>query len=173
MRLGKLWALSSVTALALLLCGIALAAGSEHLNFKFDDRKWTLGFEHEDEGSWLKEYVLDGQSVDNWTELVTEQFFPDSQPKATARQFMESFVEKIHKASPKVVFQVLSEADTDVLFQWQIKGDPNNQDQFELDRIVSGRTGLHFLHYVIKPTMSDAQRTKWMDLLKAAKVVGA
>ncbi|KRG13618.1 hypothetical protein ACA29_07965 [Lederbergia galactosidilytica] len=51
----------------------------EDLTLHFDDRDWQVGFEHEDAGNMMREYVVDGESVEAWTELVTAQFFPDLQ----------------------------------------------------------------------------------------------
>lgn len=50
---------------------------AEDLNPVFDKRQWVLGWSKNNKTSKdiFEEYVLRGETVDNWSELVTIQFF--------------------------------------------------------------------------------------------------
>ncbi|MDP2905858.1 MAG: hypothetical protein Q8O22_06125, partial [Candidatus Omnitrophota bacterium] len=54
-------------------------AREEKLQPFFDKRKWIIGDQQENKTTLVREYVLEGETVTNWSELVTVQIHKDMQ----------------------------------------------------------------------------------------------
>src|SRR5262249_17524046 len=71
---------------------------------KFDGREWAVGNRQENRVEILTEYVLPGQTVENWRELVTSSVFQQAVP-------LEAFVEKVHtgaaRGCPSLVWNLI------------------------------------------------------------------
>lgn len=151
--------------------------GGTCIEFPLDGRDWTIGSQHKSASSEMVELVVDGQSVNKWQELVTIEFFPGLQLKTTARGMAEAFLARLKETAPNFVGKVISQSDDDVTLEWKIANnpgvvvDPMRTNQCELDRILTSRNGIHFLHYAIKTAdISTQKRTTWLRNLGSASL---
>jgi hypothetical protein len=146
-----------------------------HIKIEFDRRKWKLGYEKSDNaGNYIKEYVLPPETVENWTELVTENFYPDMAKSMNCDQFMQSFLTSLGQTTQKAKFRVLKESPQECIFEWIVEGDPKQDNQHELDRILLSGKNIFFLHYVIKnpkKNFNEQKRKQWLKHLQNAKVL--
>src|SRR5258708_33491447 len=95
------------------------AASGEQVSVFFDERTWHLGSMDLPGGQQPKEYVLPGETVDHWTELVTAQSIPGYQERTTADGTALDVKQKILKRCPNATFTVLREGKTDFTVAWQ------------------------------------------------------
>jgi hypothetical protein len=72
-------------ALLLVSAGVTMSAEAP----KFDGRGWVVGHQQRNGTRSITEYVLPGQTVENWKELVTSEVFSPPVPVAP-------FLEKLH-----------------------------------------------------------------------------
>lgn len=137
----------------------------------FDERQWQLGADNA-KNNIFYEYVTDGQTVDNWKELVTLQMYKGRQTKVTAAEHADMFIALLNKTcGGKAVVTVLRRDPADCLFEWKINGHARISDQHEIDRVIAGKQSLIFIHYVAKtPALSAGDRRKWIDILDKAAV---
>jgi hypothetical protein len=131
---------------------------------KFDGRGWTVGNHQRNARQSLTEYVLPGQAVDNWKELVTSTVF--YQPTRLA-----AFVEKLHSSMsqgcPSLVWNVIRQDEKTVVFEWRDAGCGGFEPQSELDRVTIEKDGLYRLAYAAKVTgpLPPERRKEWLAIL--------
>jgi hypothetical protein len=143
------------------------ALANESNKFSFDGREWKLDWWNQNAKQPMLEYVLKSETVDNWTEMVTSQFFPGLQSKFSPSQFMSITIEELTKRGFQPKVRIISQSPQSVLFEWQIVNHPV-ENQYELQKIVAEPHGLHLIHYASRPTVTQERRTAWEKILSQA-----
>ena len=95
---------SSVWIVVPVLSMIWVAAASAQ-GPPFDGRGWTVGHQDSNATLSLSEYVLPGQTVEDWKELVTSSVFFQAVPIAP---FVEQIRLQMSKDCPSLVWNVTS-----------------------------------------------------------------
>lgn len=162
----------------LILSPVATAQFEERLvlNFQIDQpTQWVQGWSRQDETGYMLEFVPKGQTVENWQEMVTLQFYPGLQSKTTPANFRDFFLSRLKGQAPSVKTNLISESADEVIFEWRIDNAANGQSaQHELDRIVRGNQGIHMIHYVAKVSeLNSASRQKWLNFLRSSKIINS
>ena len=140
----------------------------EKIAITFDDRAWQLAWGEATPSVYTVEYVPSGENIDNWNELITSQFFPDLQQRATPQLLANGIMEQIKKSDFKSKITVIENTPDRVIFEFQVT-DPKNLQQDELQAVFGNDKGLYILHYVIKKEdMGKESRDKWVELMKKA-----
>lgn len=142
---------------------------AEQVALHFDNRQWELANKARNEEQGIAEFVLKGESLSNWRELVTAQVYFGLQEKTTPEAWMGQVINYIKSMYPDVKWSVIKKGDKDIIFEWELKNCPGQEDQHEISRVISGKKGIHVLHYVTKklPFISE-KRDKWIKLLDSA-----
>lgn len=146
----------------------------EALVVKTDERKWALGYSAVDGLSGIMEYVLEGETVRDWTELVSAQTFVFRSFNGDVPE-LKKWAAETRKALDKGIgtleFKVLETGKNDLIYEWQLTGSAEAGDQYELARAITGEQGMHLVRYTTKKLpVSTADRKKWRKLLKGATV---
>jgi hypothetical protein len=170
---GKICSYLLCAVALLLLLGTAVHAEWTELvslPFGVDNKDWEIGWSNKTERSAMYEFVPKGQTVQNWKELVTLQFYPGMQDRSAA-DFMKSFLALLQSDEPLAKAEMISSSPDDTMMEWNVLGSKQNADQFELDRVIRGKQGLHMIHYAVKTSsFSSADRSKWLNFLRSAKL---
>lgn len=140
----------------------------EPWQFSFDDREWTRGYEADDGDNSIREYVLRGESVEAWTELVTSQSFDRA---GRARKHAENFRKLLLKKCPRAVVALMVRDEDDMIVEWRHEGCGASPAQHEMRRFASVRHSNYTLAYVAKVSrLDDATRSAWLARLRAAAI---
>ncbi len=136
----------------------------------FDERTWKLAVQDVKNNRVVAYFVLEGQSVQKWSELVTAELY------IGLRTDPKYFVEYVHneamKKCPKTEWKVLKDEPHDILYEWSIKDCAGVPDQSEIVRVFFGYDGLHVLHYAIKlGEIPEARHQGWIEGLKNSQFV--
>lgn len=138
------------------------------MKFAFDGRPWTIGESKETGNESIAEWVLPGQRVTNWQELVTLQSFWGFQSKLSLDVYLQRTEAIIQRRCAGASFAVISRSERDALFETSCP----RPDESTLYRVVFGREAIHILQYAHKGAPLDAQkRARWLPLLEAAALV--
>ncbi len=170
---SKLRGVVVVAVLCLVPLADRAALALERPELHFDKRKWKQGFQANQSNQRLVEYVLEGETVENWSELVTAQLLLGVQEKSTLDEYLK-FSEKVLRGSAKgnVEWKVIRRGPKEVLYEWKLTNDPKIPDQHEIARVIVGREGFHVLHYAAKTSkLPDDKRQEWIRLLSAARIL--
>jgi hypothetical protein len=151
-----------ITAAFLLTAGGFTLASAQTPGF--DGRGWTVGHRQSNETQTLTEYVLPGQNVDNWRELVTSQVF--SQPIPVA-PFMQVLRAKLSDNCPSLVWNVIRQDEKTVIYEWRDSGCGGSEPQYEVGRVTLEGGRLYRLAYASKSKspLAAEKRNAWLDIL--------
>jgi hypothetical protein len=144
------------------------AKTSERWVFGFDSREWYLGFEASTATRTIREYVLTGQTIENWTELVTSLF---DAAAGTPKEVFGRFRTDLARDCPSLRISIIEESAESILLEWQHEGCQGFPAQHEIRRITSARGGILTLSFAQKTRqlMPDKRRT-WLSIIRAASV---
>ena len=119
----------------------------------------------------LREYVLVGQTVENWKELVTSHYFAHG---VSLHIYFEQVKAGLSRGCPSLSISVLEESEDTILYEWQHDGCQGYPPQHEIDRATrSGKRTLK-LSFVEKTTqLSPEKRNAWLTILKNASILPA
>jgi hypothetical protein len=130
----------------------------------FDGRGWTVGHRQSNGVQTLIEYVLPGQNVENWRELVTSQVLSQAVPVAP---FVERLRASLSQGCPSLVWNVIRQEEKTVTYEWRDSGCGGFEPQYELGRIAIEDRTLYRLAYAIKTKapLAAAKRSAWLEIL--------
>jgi hypothetical protein len=159
--------------ITIFLAGLLMYAFSccyaEQIAVHLDSREWEMGYRAKDETQGIAEFILKGETLRNWTEIVVGQTFFGLQKKSTAKEWAEAVMKDIRSMSPDASCNIIRNGTKDILFEWEIKNLPGQQDQHEISRAISGTEGIHIIHYATrKLPLSPEKRKEWIKLLSQA-----
>ena len=132
---------------------------------QFDGRGWTVGNHQRNARQSLTEYVLPGQTVENWKELVTSTVFSQPIPLAA---FMEKLHASMSQGCPSLVWNVIQQDEKTVVFEWRDAGCGGFEPQNELDRVTIEQGRVYRLAYAAKVQgpLAPERRTAWLAILR-------
>jgi hypothetical protein len=131
----------------------------------FDGRGWAVGNRESNGVQTLIEYVLPGQNVENWRELVTSQVFSPAVPLAP---FVERLRASLSQGCPSLVWNVIRHEEKTLIYEWRDSGCGGFEPQYELGRITIEERSLYRLAYAIKTKkpLSADKRSAWLEILE-------
>lgn len=133
---------------------------------------WRVGYRMMNGTSALTEYVTPDETVQDYTQMFSTQRLFKLGKEFSARQMMARMKASLEKSHEVEEWNVIQEEDNDVIYEWRVKGSDRSPAQHEISRVVRGRRDMHRLAYVTrKLPLSEADRQKWITLLKSAKVL--
>lgn len=136
----------------------------EKQNIQFDNRPWKAAWGKQTPEISTIEYIVVGDDINNWKELVTTQFLPLK--NVTPVQFGEQFLENLSKSGVKYTVDEIENTPTQLIYEFKVQS-PDNLQQDEIQKITQGKDGLYVMHYAIKTSdMDDSNRKTWITNLK-------
>ena len=146
----------------------------ERLELQFDGWAWSIGYaaSNETQGA-ATEYVLPGETVHAWTELVTIERLPPAQRHVDVNELIETLRGQLALGSAGFSFHVLERHGQDVLYEWRHDGCPRQGQgaQHEISRFVKGKSGIHRVAYVTRVNPLPPQtREQWVKLIGQANL---
>lgn len=109
---------------------------------EFDARTWTVGFDHGTRREHITEYVLPGQAVDSWRELLTHQDLDDADAPIRLDTLLTRMKDLHARDCPSLAWQILRQADSEAVYQWSHDGCRGNPAQYEIVRLTRTGKGL-------------------------------
>jgi len=148
------------------------AYAAEKVTPVFDDRSWKLGWSQNKGEAVYEEYVLDGENVENWSELITIQFFPGLNKSTNPDIFEAGQKTNLSSVCPSINWESLYQSENERIWKWSIAGCQGQPDQSEIARLRKTDEGFHVWHYAIKKSPIPSEQGKvWLEKLKAIEVV--
>lgn len=159
-----------IVAGLLVLISIPAWAG-EKATPQFDGRDWKLGWSQNQNGGVFEEYVVDGENVQNWSELVTIQFYPGLQAKTNGDIFEASNKADLTRICPDIKWDSVYQTETERMWAFNVQACPGQPDQSEIARLVRAEEGFHVFHYAIKKApMPEDKKAEWTEKLKSITI---
>lgn len=145
---------------ATLVLAVQATAAPEPVQPKFDKRPWTVAYTKEAGGQRITEWLLPGQTVEEWKEMVTELFLPSSKPKEEFGPYIQNL-----RAGGNVA-KVINQKDDDIIYEF--KSTNGQVTEFGVHRAFAGKVGIHSVQYAAHDEATyHANKEKWAKLLQA------
>ncbi len=139
----------------------------ERWKFDFDSRPWQVGNQSAADRQEIREYVLAGETVEAWSELVTS--FYVAGVEMSVKDVYKNMKTQLSQDCPSLDISVLEKSSASLLFEWSHKGCRGNPSQHEIRKIARGQGGLLFLSYAAKTAkLPDEKRQAWTSILRKA-----
>jgi hypothetical protein len=138
----------------------------------FDEREWKLGWSDTSRpGTVFEEYVLNNEAVENWSELVTIQFFPGLNEMTNLDVFEGASKQGLVRVCPNIKWNSVYNTESERAWSWTSSGCQGQPDQSEIVRALKTKKGIYLFHYAIKksPIPIDLEK-KWIEILKRVVV---
>ena len=133
---------------------------------KFDGRGWTAANRQENATGVLIEYVLPGQTVDTWKELVTCRVFKDPGHTVPLAAFLDKIRAQAGRDCPSLVWNVIQRDEKTVIYEHHDAG-CGAPPESDIVRLQVGNEGINSLAYAakIKGPLTPDKRKEWMAIL--------
>lgn len=138
-----------------------------------DEKVWEKAYEVANDKNGITEYGKKGEDVKNfkWTELVTIQYFVLNKSfQYSPSEYLVSHLAPIETMAgdshKSFVRRTLSDTKNEIIYEWSF----DQGKESEIARIVQTSNALYHLHYAKKGTITPEEKTKWLGILKGAKV---
>ena len=138
---------------------------------RFDGRGWTVGFHQESTIRVLTEYVLPGQNVDNWRELVTSTVFHQALP---LDRFLQELRSQLANGCPSLVWNMIQQDQRTAIYEFHDDGCGGFEATSEIDRVrIEDDRRMYRLGYAVKTkgALPAARRKEWLEIMKQAPLV--
>ena len=143
----------------------------EALQWSFKNGHWEPGYTQEIRGKYrIVEFVPKGESVEDWSELITIQTFANTSgsPEAFINQ-LKTLREK--KCPGSTIWSVIAKDERSMLYEWKAKPCAGWPDQHEISRILYGKWNRWRIAYTAKvQEISTEKRNMWIRSLSKATI---
>ncbi|NWN98762.1 MAG: hypothetical protein HLX45_14925, partial [Bacillus sp. (in: Bacteria)] len=142
----------------------------EKLNFTIDERNWKLDYYDEDtnNGMAIAEFVLENETVENWSELYTIHYYEGGKLYMTPETFISNMDAAIREeVTGQIDFQSYDVTAEEGFYEFYIHDDQIEQNQHEVARLFYAGDNMFLVRYTrIGEPMDDATKMKWVTSLK-------
>ncbi len=137
-----------------------------------DKRDWKIGYSSDKGNQSIMEWVLPGESVQNWSELITLQTFSRVPTNVTPEYLAKSRESSYKKSCTKVTQTTLSTTRTETMVELATSECAPARDEYHIEKFIRGPYTIHRVAYSKTAPFNDAEREKWTALIKRATFVG-
>ncbi|MEM8735769.1 MAG: hypothetical protein AAGG44_16180 [Planctomycetota bacterium] len=139
------------------------------------DGKRVPGHRTINKSTSMVEFVLPGESVQNWTQLLSVQRMHGlAKQKASVRQIAEGMMDSLAETNPQRKYRILDESEDgqSVTFEWTAPASGKYQAQHEIVRMMRGAIDIHRIALVVRGTeqMDPTLRSNWLSLFSNASL---
>jgi hypothetical protein len=141
----------------------------EQFKVAFDERAWVVVFNDTQGKDRITQYVPQGSTAENWTEMITERSFPGLQTTATPEQEMAAARKLAEEQCSKVDWTVVGQEPGSIRYVAELSGCAETRPPNEAGRFIMSDLAIYQVTYRSKkPKLSDAEKKSWADVLARA-----
>lgn len=168
---------------AICLCSCATGLGGSRLPgealvipflVQGDEWAWEIGHNSEDQVQRFVEFVRPGQTVENWTELVTLHTFNKAVVDVGSVKAQFAMHQRdIAIRCPGSTAEIIRELSDGILYEARIVNCKQGSDEHTLARILDGTSNRFIVQYAIRETeaMTPERRTEWIGKLLSVQIM--
>lgn len=136
-----------------------------------DDREWKEGHSAVKDNQTIIEWVPPGETVQNWSELVTLHTIHKTSRSLTPEKTAEVIKEDLKKRCANVTQKIISSTNTDILFERTTTSCAPARDEYSIIKIVNGFRSSSFITYASTSHLSKAERKKWIKYVGDVQLI--
>src|SRR5699024_10299543 len=141
---------------------------------EFDDQEWYVNYEgEEEEGIFIREYLPEGETPEDWNEVITVHFMEGLQ-----EQSLDDIVDQIEDEALQngidendLEIDILEEENDELIYEYFREENDTMLGLHELARMMKADDGVYILQYANGDVRLDSeQEEEWMELIEKAKI---
>lgn len=139
--------------------------------FPKDERDWKEGHSSLGTNPIVIEYVLPGETVQNWSELVTVQIVSNVSLNVSAAEFVADIAEQHKSRKPgcaTVAQRIRASSPTEVLYEQTLAKCAPFRDEYSVRKAIRGPRSLTEVSYSKTTAMTDTEKQKWAEIVGQA-----
>jgi len=180
-RMGCLVGIRRLALAGLVLCATWLSScvsggGGESIALPFvfegDTPVWEIGYSHEDDVQSIDEFVRPGQTVENWTELVTVQRHKKAAGLGSVDDQIAAHRTDLVARCPHSTVEVIRQTPDGVMYEAHVVNCRQGADEHALARVFDGTSNRFLVSYAVRGavTMTPQRRAEWIEKLMAVQM---
>ncbi len=131
--------------------------------------KWKWGYGGKNQQQEINEYVPLNESVEKWTELVTEQYIFQFDKKLLSK-YVAIIKEQLRANSKDFQWRIIEENDDSIVYEWSHQGSGIYPPTYEVAKLFAVNGGLYRIAYDKYTKEMDDDAKKWRTSIKNAKI---
>jgi len=141
--------------------------------FEDDNSAWEVGYSAQNEVQRVVEFVRPGQTVENWSELVTIQTFNKAAGVGSVEDSLAMYRQDLLSRCPDSKVNIIRQNSGDVVYEAYVMGCAEGPDEHVLARVLDGAHSQFLVQYAVREaaTMAPSRRTDWIEKLMSVQVV--
>lgn len=141
--------------------------------YEGDERVWDIGHNAGDQLQRVTEFVRPGQTVDNWTELVTWQALNKAFDLGSVEDHMAAYKKDLGARCPGSTMEVIRQMPDGSLYESHIVNCEQGAEEYELARVLDGTSNRFVVRYGVRGevTMTPERRAEWIEKLMAVQII--
>ena len=141
--------------------------------FEGGTQAWSVGHETGNAVLRVVEFVRPGETIDNWTELVTVQTFNKAVDIGSVENQVAEFRRNLTARCSEATLEPIPEHAADLLYESRVTNCKVGDDEYNLTRIVEGRANRFIVQYAVRrtKTMTPERRAEWIPKLSAVQIM--
>lgn len=133
----------------------------------FDGRPWKLGYKGENKNQNITEYVLENETVNNWSELHTIQHLENPSSPFMIQDIVDSVKFKLKLNCPELEWKIISDKQDNIIYEWNHKECNGLPAQHELSRVFLNGNKVSIIRYTFNGIeMPKATYNLWLNILR-------
>ena len=174
-RIHKLRGTQKLTllCLSLALLGACASQPREFLNMNaIYEGGWIQAYSAESNVERIVEFVQPGETVDNWTELVTIHTFNKRLDWGSIDLFLDTHRMEIGSRCPGSSMDVIRRGSNSLLYESKIVNCPTGPNEQNITRLLDARANRFLITYAVRSpkSMTDEQRSTWIYTLSTISI---
>jgi hypothetical protein len=167
---------------AICLCSCATGLGGSRLPaeslaipflFQGDKLVWEMGHNSGDQVQRVTEFVRPGQSVENWTELLTAQTLNKAFDVGSVENQFAAYKGDIAMRCPGSTAEIIRELSDGILYEAHIVNCEQGSDEHTLARVLDGTSNRFIVQYAMREAaaMTPERRAEWIEKLISVQIM--
>lgn len=137
-----------------------------------DERDWDEGHSASQGGQSVAEYVLPGESVQGWSELVTVQAIRGLGLQVTPEKLYDATLAEAKKTCRDPSSRVIASSATELLFEEDMVHCAPLRDEYAIRKFIRAPNAMFMMHYAKSSPLSAEDKAKWTELVGRSHVLG-
>lgn len=134
---------------------------------------WDIGHSAEDQAQRITEFVRPGQTIENWTELVTQQTFNKAYDLGSIDDHIATHQRELVARCPGTTVEVVRRTSDGVLYESHVVNCEQGADEHVLARVLDGTWNRFVVQYSVRRevTMTPQRRKEWIEKLMDVRII--
>jgi hypothetical protein len=130
---------------------------------------WKLEYSAENQQQIVCEYTSNGESIQKWSQLITEQFHKKVR-KEILLKYVSSIKEQLEKSSKGLTWKIISKSEGSIIYEWSHQGSGTFPPTYEITKLITHNGGLYRLAYDKYTKAPDVDTKYWKDIILKSKL---